>query len=87
MQTGHIVKSQPAASPGTSPAASPAASFYLLRFDSLFHAGRGLAFPCDAAGHVDLDSMSERARNSYFYARTVVGREYSSPAVRADWVH
>ena len=64
-----------------------AATNYLLRFDSLFSEGRGLAFPCDAAGHVDIDRLSERARNNYFYARTVVGREFATPAVRADWVH
>ena len=28
---------------------------YELRFQSLFHEGRGLAFPCDAAGSVDAD--------------------------------
>lgn len=53
-----------------------------LRFASLFHEGRGLAFPCDAAGRVDLDILSERARSNYFYARTVVGREFATPAVQ-----
>ena len=52
-----------------------------LRFTSLFNEGRALAFPCDAAGHVDLDGLSERARNNYFRARTVIGREYTCPAV------
>jgi hypothetical protein len=52
-----------------------------LCFRSLFHEGRGYAFPCDPAGQVDLDSMSERARNNYFYARAMVGRELSVPAV------
>jgi hypothetical protein len=55
---------------------------YVLRFDSLFHEGRGFAFPCDAEGHVDLDRMSDRARNSYFYARTVIGREVMLPSVQ-----
>ena len=54
---------------------------YQLRFQSLFHEGRGYAFPCDASGHVDMDAMSERARNNYFYARTVVGREFATPAI------
>jgi hypothetical protein len=54
---------------------------YQLCFRSLFHEGRGFAFPCDPAGQVDLDSMSERARNNYFYARAMVGRELSVPAV------
>lgn len=52
-----------------------------LRFRSLFHEGRALAFPCDAGGQVHLDSLSERARANYLYARVVVGREYAAPAV------
>lgn len=52
-----------------------------LRFQSLFHEGRALAFPCDSEGHVDLDLLSERARGNYFFARTVVGRDYAPPAV------
>jgi hypothetical protein len=54
---------------------------FLLRFRSLFDEGRGLAFPCDFHGHVDLDALSERALNNYFYARTVIGREFLTPAV------
>ena len=53
-----------------------------LRFQSLFHEGRGLSFPCDAAGHVDLDALSERARSNYFYARTLIGRDFATPAVQ-----
>ena len=52
-----------------------------LWFGSLFHEGRGFAFPCDAQGHVDLDALSERARENYLYARTVIGREFAAPAV------
>ena len=37
------------------------ANGYVLRFESLFDGGRALAFECDAGGHVDLDSLSERA--------------------------
>jgi hypothetical protein len=54
---------------------------FRLRFQSLFHPGRGLSFPCDAQGVVALDALSERARQNYLYARAVVGREYASPAV------
>jgi hypothetical protein len=54
---------------------------YQLRFESLFQAGRGLAFPCDAQGCVDIDTLSGKARINYFYARTVVGREFCRPAV------
>jgi hypothetical protein len=55
---------------------------YELRFQSLFDDGRALAFPCDEAGHVDMDALSERARHNYLYARAVIGREFSMPAVR-----
>ena len=57
-------------------------SGYELRFQSLFNEGRAFAFPCDAQGQVNLDSLSERARNNYHYARAVVGREVAVPAVR-----
>lgn len=60
---------------------------YQLCFRSLFHSGRGYAFPCDSDGHVDLDTMSERARNNYFYARAMVGRELAAPAVENDYLH
>jgi hypothetical protein len=57
---------------------------YELRFRSLFKEGRALTFPCDAGGQVDLDALSERARHNYFFARTVIGREFSLPEVRPD---
>jgi len=56
---------------------------YELRFRSLHNPGRGYAFACDARGQVDLDALSERARSNYLYARTVVGREFETPAVQA----
>lgn len=56
---------------------------FQLRFQSLSDAGRGYAFPCDAAGHVDMDALGERARNSYLYARAVVGGEFSTPKVQS----
>jgi hypothetical protein len=52
---------------------------YELRFPGLFSAGRGYAFPCDAEGRVDIDTLSDSGRANYFYARTVVGRELSMP--------
>ena len=58
-----------------------------LRFTSLFDEGRALAFPCDARGQVDLDALSERSRINYFYARTVIGREFHIPAVRPRSLH
>ena len=58
---------------------------YQLCFRSLFHSGRGYAFPCDSDGQVDLDAMSERARNNYFYARAMVGKELTVPAVEPTY--
>lgn len=63
-------------------ATHPAASRYELRFQSLFDEGRAFAFPCDEAGQVDIDALSEKARLNYFYARTVVGREVAMPTLR-----
>ncbi|HEX3141993.1 MAG TPA: hypothetical protein VHQ87_18195 [Rhizobacter sp.] len=60
---------------------------YELRFQSLFNEGRALTFPCDAGGHVQLDELSDRARHNYLYARAVVGREYSAPAIQLSDLH
>ncbi|MEP7280610.1 MAG: hypothetical protein ABI696_01420 [Rubrivivax sp.] len=54
---------------------------YELRFQSLFNPGRALAFPCDAGGSVDMDKLSDRARQNYLFARAVVGRDFAAPAV------
>ena len=54
---------------------------YELRFGSLFHEGRGYAFPCDAQGQVDLRSLGELARQHFALASAAVGREFSVPAV------
>jgi len=59
-----------------------AAAAFELCFEPLSGAGRALRFPCDSAGQVDLDSLGERARCNYFYARTVIGREFAWPAVQ-----
>ena len=60
---------------------------YQLRFQSLFDEGRGYAFPCDARGQVDMDSLGDRLRNSYLYARTLIGREFAMPAVLLSAAH
>ncbi|KQU80754.1 MULTISPECIES: hypothetical protein [unclassified Rhizobacter] len=60
---------------------------YEIRFQSLFNEGRALAFPCDADGHVQMDTLSDRARTNYLYARAVVGREYATPAVMRSDLH
>jgi hypothetical protein len=62
-------------------AATTAAQDFHLCFRSLFDSGRGFSFPCDPLGQVDLDGLSEKARNNYFYARAMVGRELATPAV------
>ena len=63
-------------------AAAPSGRHYELRFASLFDAGRGYAFPCDAEGRVDMDHMSPNARNHYFFARSVIGRDLATPRVQ-----
>lgn len=56
---------------------------FQLCFRNLYNGGRGFAFPCDAEGRVDLNHMSEQARNNYFYARAMIGREVAHPAVES----
>jgi hypothetical protein len=70
----------------TTIACCPVQTPFEIRFPSLFHEGRGLAFPCDAQGHVALDELSERVRENYLFARAMIGREYAMPRVlpRAD---
>lgn len=53
-----------------------------LCFRSLFRPGQAYVFPCDEAGHVDLDALSDRARLNYLYARAVRGREFMLPLVQ-----
>jgi hypothetical protein len=74
----------PPAGAGTAPAPelALAGTGFELRFDSLFVEGRGFSFPCDEQGLVQIDALSARARDNYFYARAVVGREFRTPAIR-----
>jgi hypothetical protein len=53
-----------------------------LRFSSLYRPGRGYTFPCDARGRVDMDTLSDGERHSYLYARAIIGKELSFPAVQ-----
>jgi hypothetical protein len=55
-----------------------------LSFRSLFGADRGFVFPCDQQGRVDMDALSERARNNYFYARAMMGRELAYPSLQRE---
>jgi hypothetical protein len=63
------------------PAISLSMPLFEVRYASLFNPGRALCFPCDCAGHVDLDALSERARVNYLYARAMVGREHAMPCI------
>ena len=60
---------------------------YELRFHPLLANHRAYAFPCDAVGHVDMDSLSEPMLNNYLYARAVMGLEFAWPEVRLSPSH
>ena len=68
-------------------ASATTAANYEIRFQSLFHEGRGIAFPCDCEGNVDLGSMNERARSSYALACARVGVDYATPMVLVSARH
>jgi len=55
---------------------------FALCYDSLHQQGRGLCFPCDAHGMIDIDTLPERARNNYYLARATVGRDFAHPVVQ-----
>jgi hypothetical protein len=40
-----------------------------------------LAFPCNAAGHVEMDDLNQQELNDYLFARALRGRDYSLPVV------
>jgi len=52
-----------------------------LRFLPRSGRGRGLAFPCNAEGQVEIDGLSEDERIDYFFARALRGREFSCAIV------
>jgi hypothetical protein len=52
-----------------------------IRYPSLFARGRALAFPCDAQGRVDIDTLTAQACVNYLFARAMVGRDYALPSV------
>ena len=52
-----------------------------IRFESLHRPGMGMAFPCDEHGGVNVDALPQRARSNYLFARAMVGREFTYPAV------
>ena len=73
--------------PAHEAASSLLSARYEIRFQSLYDSGRGLSFPCDAQGRVGEEHLSERARLAYQRARSLVGREYATPAVQLSDLH
>jgi hypothetical protein len=63
------------------------AATYELRYSSLLEQDRVFAFPCDELGHVDIDTLDTHTRLNYFYARTVIGREFARPVVAPVTLH
>lgn len=62
--------------------AAPCMSFTReLRFLPRTESMQCLIFPCDAAGRVDLDSLGDRERNTYLFARALMGRDYAFPVI------
>ena len=59
-----------------------AACSHELIFGSLRAHAPNIFVPCDESGKVDIDSLSQRMRDTYFWARAMIGREYSYPAVQ-----
>ncbi len=53
-----------------------------LRFQPLIRDGRMLAFPCNPQGRVDLDTVSDRTKNDYLFARAMIGRDYAVPVIQ-----
>jgi hypothetical protein len=58
-----------------------------LRFHPLSDLARVLCFPCDKGGRVELDALTDYARNNYLYARAMIGVEFALPTVHAVEAH
>jgi hypothetical protein len=54
---------------------------FVLRYDSLYSAGRWFSFPCDERGAIDLHALPPRARSNYLATRELVGREFAFPVI------
>jgi hypothetical protein len=63
------------------PASADGLASLELRFVHRGDDRKSLAFPCDAAGRVDLDTLDERGRNQYLFARALMGRDYAFPVM------
>jgi hypothetical protein len=57
---------------------------HLLHFEPIGATGAGLDIPCDPQGRVGLDALGDKLRNDYFFARTLIGRLFARPTVRAN---
>lgn len=53
---------------------------YELVFVPLHH-GCSFAFPCSAAGVVDLDRLTEQARSNYLMVRALVRHDFQWPTI------
>ncbi|MET0382211.1 MAG: hypothetical protein ABW032_02200 [Burkholderiaceae bacterium] len=67
--------------------AAESSACYELRFQSLFHSGRGVTFPCDRLGRVRWEAMTDRARASFLRAQQGVGREFAAPSIQLSDLH
>jgi len=63
-------------------AADAAQPVHLLHFEPLTAGDAGLDVPCDPQGRVGLDALTDKLRNDYFFARTLIGRLFAAPTVR-----
>ncbi len=54
---------------------------FMLSFQHIF-SNKRLDFPCDSKGAVFLETLPEKARNNYFFARATMGKEYLTPKVQ-----
>ena len=60
---------------------SHSAGQFEIRFESLFRPGMGMSFPCNEDGWVDIEALPQRAQSNYQFARSMVGREFTYPAI------
>ena len=54
---------------------------YRLHFEPLTPGAGGVDIPCDGTGRVPLDTLGEKLRNNYFFARACIGRLFAAPTV------
>ena len=54
---------------------------YLLVFQSVYDVGHRYSFECTKEGVVNLDNLSDKGRNNYYYCKTMVGREFAWPRI------